>query len=62
MKKVEWISEKEAAEKLQRKERTIRTLVKSGKWPIAYSSLNGRRYHYDLKGIERLMMENSTAL
>jgi DNA-binding transcriptional MerR regulator len=62
MAKVEWIEEKEAARLVNRKPRTLRVYVKSGKWPVAYSALNNRRYHYDLRGIEKLMLQHSSAL
>ena len=62
MSKPIWISEKEAAERLGRKPETIRKLVKSGKWQINFSAINNRRYHYDLKGIEKLMLQNSSVL
>ncbi len=57
-----WIPEAEAAKKVQREPRTLRKLVKSGKWTIAYTALNGRSYHYSEKDINSLFKRNSTAI
>ncbi|HYH15271.1 MAG TPA: helix-turn-helix domain-containing protein [Flavisolibacter sp.] len=54
-----WLTEKEAAEKLHRAPRTLRELVKSGAWPIRYTSLNGRNYMYEEKSIEKFLMLKS---
>lgn len=61
-KAINWIDEKVAAEKVRRKPRTLRELVKSGKWQVAYSAINNRRFQYNEKDIDRLLLENSTAL
>jgi hypothetical protein len=59
-KSVQWIPEKEAAQKVNRRPYTLRRLVKSGKWPIAYTAPNQRGYQYNLKDIDRLLESFST--
>lgn len=55
-----WIIEKEAAAKVNRKPKYFRNLVKSGKLDIAWTTINGRSYHYNEKDIDRLLMQNSS--
>lgn len=55
MASVQWIDEKTAAEKVNRKPRTLRKLVLSGKWNINYTAPNGRTYQYDEKSIDQLL-------
>lgn len=55
-----WIPEPEAAKKLNRKPKTLRALVKSGKWKIDYTAPNGRGFQYSEKGIEKLLLEFSS--
>jgi predicted site-specific integrase-resolvase len=55
-----WISENEAAEKVNRKPKTLRALVKSGKWPVRYTAPNNRRYMYDEKGINEILERSSS--
>lgn len=57
-----WISEQEAAKKVNRKPRTLRKLVKSGHLKIDFTAINGRKYQYDLQGIEKLLKENSSII
>lgn len=52
----QWIDEAEAARKLKRSKRILRKHVKSGDWPIAYTTLpNGRTFFYDEKGINKML-------
>lgn len=58
-KTINWISEKEASEKLGYKPRTLRKYVKGGKFNIAISSITGRKYHYSETDIIRLQNQFS---
>lgn len=55
-----WIPEKEAAELVGRKPQALRKNVKSGKWEVPYSAINGRKYFYSVKGIEKLITNHSS--
>lgn len=59
-KKPTWISEAEAAEKMNYHPRYFRQRVKSGELPISYRKNDkGRDYEYDLKDIEQVKNENA---
>lgn len=54
-----WIPEKEAAQKILRKPRTLRKLVIDRKLKIAFTSVNGRMYQYWSKDIDKLLNQNA---
>ena len=56
---IQWIKESEAAKMVNRKPRTLRKLVVAGTWNVTYTTLNGRSYCYDEKGIQELFMKNA---
>jgi predicted site-specific integrase-resolvase len=56
----DWVKESEAAEKLGYKPATLRRYVKRGSLNIAYTTLRGRRFQYNMTDIDRLLLENST--
>ncbi len=56
-----WIDEEQAAKMVNRKPRTLRKLVKSGKLKIAYSAPLGRKFHYLESDIIKLFKQNQTA-
>jgi hypothetical protein len=58
-KQIQWLEEKEAAQIVKRKPRTLRKLVKAGTWNVLYTHLNGRSYCYDEKGISEVFMKNA---
>ena len=58
-----WISEQEAAERMNKHPRYFRSLVKSGTLPISYRhDDNGRNWEYDLKAIEKIKSRNETII
>lgn len=57
---MQWLNEKEAAEVLGRKPRTLRKKVKGGVWPVTYTNLEGRSFQYSLTDINKLLLNNST--
>ena len=60
-KKINWLTEKQASEKLNRHPRYLRSLVKIGKVNISYrKGLNGRDYEYSEGDIEEI--KNKTAV
>jgi predicted site-specific integrase-resolvase len=61
-KQIQWIPEKEAAEKLNRKPRTLRKLVKAGTLNISFTHVNGRSYCYDESGITKVLNNNATII
>lgn len=61
-KPIQWIPEAEAAQKVRRHPRNLRKYVKTGKWPVAFTALNGRRYMYSEKDIEKLLLSYSNTL
>lgn len=62
MKKVNWIKEEEAADRLGLQPRTLRLNVKSGRLDISYTNLNGRNYFYSEQSIENLLMKNAVLI
>jgi predicted site-specific integrase-resolvase len=58
-KKLNWLPEKEAAEKLNYQPRTLRRLVKSGTLNISFTSLRGRNYFYDEVSIEKVLSKTA---
>jgi hypothetical protein len=58
-KSIQWIPESEAAKLVNRKPRTLRRLVKKGTWNVTYTTLNGRSYCYDEKGIREVFMSKA---
>jgi hypothetical protein len=56
----EWITENAAAEKLRYHPRYFRAMVKERKLAIDYTTIRGRKYQYNLKDIETLLLINST--
>jgi len=56
-----WLSEKDAASKIQRQPRTLRKKVKSGAWNVAYRHINNRFFQYSEKDIERLWQVHKSA-
>lgn len=58
-KKITWINENEAAEKLGYSPETLRRYCKSGKLSISYTHINGRSFKYSEKDIEKLLNENA---
>lgn len=55
-----WLKEKQAAELLDYKPRTLRRKVKSGELKIPFTHLNHRKYKYAIKGINQVLNENAT--
>lgn len=55
-----WISESDAARKVNKAPKTLRRLVKSGKWPVNYTAPNGRGYQYSEKDLDKLLKSFST--
>lgn len=55
-----WVHEKQAAEMINRKPRTLRSLVQSGKLPIEYTHINNRTYQYKKSDIDRILQKNSS--
>jgi predicted DNA-binding protein (UPF0251 family) len=58
----QWIKESEAAQRVNRKPRTLRSLVKSGKWNVTYTNLNGRDFMYDAKSLEKVFEMNAVKI
>lgn len=58
-KSIQWLTEAEAAKLVNRHPRTLRKLVKAGTWNVTYTTLNGRSYCYDEKGIRELFNQNA---
>lgn len=61
-KKITWISETEAAEKVGISPETLRRYCKSGKLSISYTHVNGRNFKYSEKDIEQLLFDNATII
>lgn len=61
-KKINWISEQQAAQKLGYQAETLRRYCKSGKLSISFTHLNGRNFKYSEQDIERLLIQNATIL
>ena len=59
MSKPRWINEKEAAEKLGYKPDTLRRYVKSGKLDISFTTVRGKKFQYDEKGIDKVLNTNA---
>lgn len=57
-----WISEQEAAKMLNRHPRWLRAKVKSGAWPVKYSAIEGRKYHYAKADIDKLINSYSNTV
>ena len=55
-----WIPEKEFAKMIGRSPRTIRRLVTSGRWDIAFTCPNGRGYMFEEKGINKMLESYSS--
>ena len=55
-----WVKEQKAAEMVNKKPRTLRKLVLSGKWKINVTAPNGRGYMYCKDGLEKLLRKSST--
>lgn len=55
-----WISEKRAAEILDRQRRHIRIQCKTGKWPIRITRPDGGSYLYSLQDINAYLDSMST--
>lgn len=63
MSKPIWISEQQAAQRMNKHPRYFRSLVKSGALAISYRyDDNGRNWEYDLKAIERIKSRNETII
>lgn len=62
MSKPDWISEKEAAQKIGISPETLRRYAKSGKLNVSYTHFNNRNFQYDLKGIEKVLFRNATII
>lgn len=58
-KKITWISEKEAAEKLGYQPETLRRYCKGFKLPISYTHVNGRSFKYSEQDIEKMLNQNA---
>lgn len=58
-KQINWIKEEEAARRLGYKPRTLRIYAKAGIVDISYTAIRGRNYHYDEKGIEKILMKDA---
>lgn len=54
-----WISEKEAAELLKRKPRTLRAKAKASVWPITYTAPEGRGFQYSRQDIDKFLLSQS---
>lgn len=57
-----WVKEQKAAEMVNRKPRTLRKNVLSGKWNIPATAPNGRGYMYSKEALEKLLRKNSTLI
>ena len=57
-----WIPEKQAAERLNRKPETLRALVKKGKIPLEFTHINGRTFQYSERSIEKVLLKNSSVI
>lgn len=55
----EWLEEKAAAKMLNYQPRTLRKYAKSGRLPVAYTSLFGRKFFYDKNSIQKILMESA---
>lgn len=55
-----WITESEAAELLQLTKPYLRKRVKKGFLPIAYTSVEGRRYRYSAQDINKIFTRNAS--
>jgi predicted site-specific integrase-resolvase len=61
-KKITWIDEKQAAERMGYQPETLRRYCKSGKLPISFTSVKGRSFKYSEKDIENFLFENATII
>lgn len=61
-KKINWIGELQAAERLGFSPETLRRYCKSGKLSISFTHVNGRSFKYSESDIERLLLENATII
>jgi predicted site-specific integrase-resolvase len=57
-----WIEEQQAAKMFGYKPITFRRYVKFGKLNIAYFTLHGKRFQYNLIDIEKVMEQHSTLI
>lgn len=59
----QWIKEMEAAEMLgYRSPRQFRRHVQKGKFFIAYTHVNGRKFQYNERDILKMLEQNSTLM
>lgn len=56
-----WLTEKEAADYVSRKPRTLRKKVKAGTWNIKIRTVNGRSFQYWAKDLEKVFEVQHTA-
>lgn len=57
-----WIPEQDAAKMINRHPRYLRGKVKSGAWPVKYSAIEGRKFHYSKADIEKLINSYSNVV
>jgi hypothetical protein len=57
--KQNWISEREAAQRLFRNPTSLRRLARSGDLPVSYKSIKGRFYKYNEADILRYMSRHT---
>jgi hypothetical protein len=62
VKKIDWIKEEEAAQRLGMTPRTLRINAKSGRLDISYTNINGRNYFYSEQSIEKLLLKNAVLI
>lgn len=55
-----WIPEQQAAKKLGYNARVFRRKVVDGKLNIAFTNINGRKWQYEEKDIDNVLLKNST--
>lgn len=54
-----WINEKDAAQMLQRKPRTLRAKAKTRTWPITFTAPEGRGFQYSKADIDKFLLSQS---
>lgn len=59
MAKPTWIPEVAAAQKIGYQPKTLRRYAKSGRLDISFTHINGRRFQYNEKDIEKLLNQNA---
>lgn len=59
MTKTKWIKENEAADLLGYAPETLRRYCKSGKLSISFTHINGRKFQYAEKDIEKELNKNA---